>query len=565
MMARRAWHPGHPCFWASLARSSKAAGGGHPIQSTVPTDTIHTLAMSYETTLFIAQVLMPAVFLFAFGACVGSLTNVLVYRMPLGLSVVSPPSRCPACETRLTWRENIPIFGWIFLRGRCRFCKSHISPEYPLVELFVALAFTAFFVLWYAVPDNAVWLDLPVGMIKRDWVRGYGAVEATWPIFGLMLCLLSCLIAMTLVDAKTFTIPMGLSLTPAYAALVVHPLWAIYIQLTKGTLPSTATGMHAGMMWNWTLPTPGNYWWLGAPLGAGIGLIVSLLMLRFGFIRRSFEDFETWEQEQLKALEAKKSGSGENLSEGVEKAEAAAQEKEQPKVLRDLGLTLAIATVLGVVGTLAASALQQPQWVGTAAGVAAGVVIAALIARRLDGPQSGEPEQNQAEQWTEYPHARREMLKELAFLGPIGLGGFLGGTLFEYLAKEGHAPPSWLALQVLSGVVLGYLVGGGVVWLVRIGGSLAFGREAMGMGDVHMMAGVGACLGWIDVTLAFFAGAFVGVVWAVFALVRFGTARRAMPFGPFLAVGTVVVVVCKPWFEGTLSVLLPHLSPIKLP
>ena len=50
-------------------------------------------------------------FVFAFGACVGSLINVLVYRLPLGLDVVRPQSRCPKCDHKLTWRENIPILG----------------------------------------------------------------------------------------------------------------------------------------------------------------------------------------------------------------------------------------------------------------------------------------------------------------------------------------------------------------------------------------------------------------------------------------------------------------------
>ena len=88
--------------------------------------------------------IIQVIFAFAFGSCVGSLVNVLVYRLPLGISVVTPPSRCPSCSTQLTWRENIPVFGWIFLRGKCRFCKAKISAEYPLVEAFVGLLFVSF-------------------------------------------------------------------------------------------------------------------------------------------------------------------------------------------------------------------------------------------------------------------------------------------------------------------------------------------------------------------------------------------------------------------------------------
>ena len=61
------------------------------------------------------------VFIFMFGACVGSFVNVVNYRIPAGMSVSSPPSRCPTCGARLSFfRDNVPILGWIMLRGRCR-------------------------------------------------------------------------------------------------------------------------------------------------------------------------------------------------------------------------------------------------------------------------------------------------------------------------------------------------------------------------------------------------------------------------------------------------------------
>jgi hypothetical protein len=94
------------------------------------------------------------IFLFAFGACAGSLINVLVYRMPRGISVVTPPSACPKCGTRLRWRDNIPVFGWILLRGRCRYCQAKISPEYPIVEAIVGLMFAAALAICYLIPPG---------------------------------------------------------------------------------------------------------------------------------------------------------------------------------------------------------------------------------------------------------------------------------------------------------------------------------------------------------------------------------------------------------------------------
>ena len=81
------------------------------------------------------------VFAAVIGACIGSFLNVVIYRLPLGQSLVSPPSRCPKCDTRLNWYDNIPVFGWLLLRGRCRQCRNAISIQYPIVEAITALLF----------------------------------------------------------------------------------------------------------------------------------------------------------------------------------------------------------------------------------------------------------------------------------------------------------------------------------------------------------------------------------------------------------------------------------------
>ncbi len=85
-----------------------------------------------------------------FGACIGSFLNVVIYRLPLGQSVVSPPSRCPQCGYRLRWYDNIPVFGWLLLGGRCRKCRNPISIQYPIVELITALLFVL--VVWVTPP-----------------------------------------------------------------------------------------------------------------------------------------------------------------------------------------------------------------------------------------------------------------------------------------------------------------------------------------------------------------------------------------------------------------------------
>lgn len=105
------------------------------------------------------------------GACVGSFLNVCVYRWPEGLSVVSPPSRCPVCETPIRWRDNIPILGWLLLRGRCRECGTRISAQYPLIELTTASLWLAAAVrhgfTWQTL-SSAVFFTLLLGIALTD-------------------------------------------------------------------------------------------------------------------------------------------------------------------------------------------------------------------------------------------------------------------------------------------------------------------------------------------------------------------------------------------------------------
>ncbi len=77
----------------------------------------------------------------AIGAAIGSFLNVVVYRLPAGISLIDPPSHCVSCKRGIRWFDNVPVFGWLKLRGRCRYCRSTISVRYPLVEAFTAAMF----------------------------------------------------------------------------------------------------------------------------------------------------------------------------------------------------------------------------------------------------------------------------------------------------------------------------------------------------------------------------------------------------------------------------------------
>ena len=83
---------------------------------------------------------------FWFGCCIGSFLNVCVYRLPLGMSLVSPPSHCTVCDHKISVWENIPIFSYLCLRGKCRWCHAPISPRYLIGEMLVGLMYMASFV-----------------------------------------------------------------------------------------------------------------------------------------------------------------------------------------------------------------------------------------------------------------------------------------------------------------------------------------------------------------------------------------------------------------------------------
>src|SRR5580692_4792523 len=75
------------------------------------------------------------------GLLIGSFANVVIHRLPAGQSIVKPPSACPKCGARVRSMDNIPVFSWLVLRGRCRACRAHISVRYPVVEALMGLIF----------------------------------------------------------------------------------------------------------------------------------------------------------------------------------------------------------------------------------------------------------------------------------------------------------------------------------------------------------------------------------------------------------------------------------------
>ena len=144
--------------------------------------------------------------IFIFGTLIGSFLNVVIYRIPKGESIAFPASKCQSCQTPLKWYHNIPIFSWLFLGGKCGFCKDPISKQYPIVELLTGIIFLALYMklglVWYfpfiaasfaslfalvmidfkymAVPDNVNFAALLFALIQPNFLDAmmYGAIAA---------------------------------------------------------------------------------------------------------------------------------------------------------------------------------------------------------------------------------------------------------------------------------------------------------------------------------------------------------------------------------------------------
>ena len=116
--------------------------------------------------LFIAGAVMS----FVFGASIGSFLNVCIYRLPQGESLVTPPSHCPACNTRLRPADLFPLFSYLLLRGKCRYCGKRISPRYFTIEFITGLIFVAFWWALAAQYQEALATSAGMLMLSMAWI-----------------------------------------------------------------------------------------------------------------------------------------------------------------------------------------------------------------------------------------------------------------------------------------------------------------------------------------------------------------------------------------------------------
>ena len=126
------------------------------------------------TELFYSREISPWLG-FVIGACLGSFLNVVAHRVPRELSVISPGSSCPNCSASIPWMLNIPVLGWLVLKGRAHCCDSRISPRYFIIELLVGLVFSGIFFSFYQPSDwgmllaSSAFVWLLIGVVVIDF------------------------------------------------------------------------------------------------------------------------------------------------------------------------------------------------------------------------------------------------------------------------------------------------------------------------------------------------------------------------------------------------------------
>ena len=370
-------------------------------------------------------------FTFAIGACVGSFLNVVIYRLPRDLSLVSPGSMCPSCGKSILFYHNIPIFSWLMLGGKCKYCSAGISPRYLIVEAITACCYLGVFLLYFGKSFGLIEFQI------RGGIPGWS--DFGWVIFLLHMILVSSFLAASAIDLELWVIPLSICWFTTLAGLVISSVAVFGIDFsvirTYDLLPSAHSGK--------------------AALAAGglVGMIISLIMLFTGLIKSSYE------------------------SQNQEKAN-----------------------------------FDKPE------------------------PDPNDPNFNH----------RLEVLKEILFLLPIiicSVGFYMITQKFSQVGQWWMDFSQIPAVAGFTGSLLGYFAGCGIVWGTRILGTLAFGKEAMGLGEVHLMGAAGAVIGALPVVVAFFIAPFFGLAWAIYQM--FFKKTRQIPYGPFLSMAVFIVMIAQ--------------------
>lgn len=432
------------------------------------------------------------ILVWALGLCIGSFLNVVIYRLPLGLSVSQPRwSFCPRCRSTLRWFENLPVLSWIALRGRCRSCRAPISVQYPLVEAATGLAFLI------------AWRLLFVDGAHRS--IGQAVYPTDLPLLLAWLTLIAAMIATSVMDLMTYMIDIAVTNLAVAIGVVLMAIWPrpkfLIDQASSPWMAAGAAAMAIGLV----------LWWrnLGkAPQQEAMD---------------SPESPDTLDGEGAKSdMQAKPGGFGAGL--------------------------LAALGFLAISAWIVLARRPEAEAPHLTADLPAGfLALFAAILMCNSQPRDVDQELYDTIE-EEAPQARRAALRELAWLMPSILGGAVLGICVAWVPAVAATWNTLVSVQVsgfspLAGAaygLFGVALGAALGWIVRIVFTLAFGREAFGVGDIYILAAAGATAGPEIAALGFVLSIAVALLgWIVSLLLK----RSVMiPFGPPLALGFLLAL-----------------------
>lgn len=522
-------------------------------------------------------------FVAAVGLSIGSFTNVLIYRLPLGLSLTEPShSFCPACGMPILWRDNIPVLGFLLLGGRCRTCEASISIRYPVVEVAVAVLSLALF-------DAIILSQTRSGLSTSIFISE--RLFEDWPILVAHLVLFSCLFALSAIDLEHYWVDIRFTNATIALGVVMHAFW---------TPPASLA--------SWGRPAP---WEAAAAIGAALGiLLLGLWDYRKRPVAGREPAFSSTAQERA-VLEAGSEGDGSiqgtaqesvgqervgklevetasgdkvglettagddraddpqesppigfvgpgvnhGAADGPRAQQAAIAPAKAPSRAGDwLVFTALFVLLLGMVGLLSVGWLfKGSSWRVLPLAAAPALFFLMIVCHSRHSRESDDAIIEMIEE--ESGRARRRAVIEGVRLLPaillaIGAAWLVTrsgpwsarwSSWLTFAAFPGMTHASWHPLLGVCTALQGLIVAGALGWLIRIFFTLMLGREAFGTGDIHLMAAAGCVAGWPVVGLGFFGACFLAMAgWL--AVLPFKQ-TRAVPLGPWLSLAFLVVVL----------------------
>jgi prepilin signal peptidase PulO-like enzyme (type II secretory pathway) len=471
------------------------------------------------------------IFTTGLGLTVGSFLNVVMYRLPRGLSVFQPlRSFCPHCEKDIPWYDNLPLVSFALRGGHCRWCNGRISFQYPIVELLTVLLFLLVFDTFFVTQTRH----------EFEYPRWLGdRMTDHWPILLAHFAMVAGLLAVSGTDIQEYWLDIRITWFVTLAGMTLHSLW-----------------------------TPTFYgkeiWWRPGPVLAAACLTV-------GFVR-----LVAWlVYDRTHPLEPDIDTPG-GISDDL---------FDVALIHGSQTLDTASDTLAGPVGNPNAGRISQ--WVRRTACALVGWLFVLIVAATavwiwLDGAEPGSrdgylaraiailaacfltmvaasfqhrPADREVADAIEDERftARRVAFSESLRVAPSLAAGMavVWGLLAYPQALAGWtgvlkwAPTvGWRPMTGLSTAVAGLVLAGGLAWAIRIFFTVLLGKESLGFGDVHILAAAGAVAGPGVAVLGFFAASVLAVLGL--AIMLPAKRSRVIPFGPWLALGVVVLVVAYP-------------------